>query len=283
MKQRIKKMTIVGILICLLISILLSKYVLTVSYYSLELDQVTELIRILQISDLHNAIFGKNNQYLIDVIEKHQPDLILMSGDMINEDEQNLDVIVALIEQLSSSYPVYYSLGNHEVSYIQNEDDHLIEELEKAGAHVLDFAYEDITINQQSLRIGGIYGYCLAEKYLETNEASIDECNFLTEFQTTENLTLLMSHLPIAWMINDGLDQWDVDVVVSGHLHGGVINIPFIGGIYGPDLVWFCGKVKGLFTSSDNKRYLIVSSGLGSHGLLPRVNNQPEIVIIDLK
>ena len=153
---------------------------------------------------------------------------------------------------------------------------------ESAGATVLNYEYKDITINSQPLRIGGIYGYCLPDKYLETGEADPGECKFLWDFENTDRYKILLSHLPIAWLKNDGLEEWDIDCVFSGHLHGGQVILPGIGGVYAPDMGWFPGQLKGIFDSEDGKRHLVLSSGLGNTELVPRFNNIPEIACVEL-
>ena len=122
----------------------------------------------------------------------------------------------------------------------------------------------------------------LSDKYLETGEADPGECKILWEFENTDRYKILLSHLPIAWLKNDGLEEWDIDCVFSGHLHGGQVILPGIGGVYAPDMGWFPGQMKGIFDSEDGKRHLVLSSGLGNTELVPRFNNIPEIVCVEL-
>lgn len=170
----------------------------------------------------------------------------------------------------------------YELEYEQNYGTDITALYESAGATVLNYEYKDITINSQPLRIGGIYGYCLPDKYLETGEADPGECKFLWDFENTDRYKILLSHLPIAWLKNDGLEEWDIDCVFSGHLHGGQVILPGIGGVYAPDMGWFPGQLKGIFDSEDGKRHLVLSSGLGNTELVPRFNNIPEIACVEL-
>ena len=146
---------------------------------------------------------------------------------------------------------------------------------------MLNFSYIDIEINGQKIRLGGIYGYCLAEKYLSTGEAKEEEVRFLKEFQDTPLYTILMCHIPVTWIINDSLNQWGCDLILCGHSHGGQIRIPFIGGMYAPDQGYFCGKEAGLYYSDDQSKVMVLSRGLGSNEKVPRMNNIPEIIVIE--
>ncbi|KIR02065.1 Ser/Thr protein phosphatase family protein [Lachnospiraceae bacterium TWA4] len=260
-----------------------SKYSLTTTPYTLQTTKLSTQLRILHLSDLHNSQFGDNNEDLLTQVSTTSPDLILITGDLVNSDDPDATIALNLVKDLVSIAPVYISLGNHEIEYKQNFGTDLTSQFTALGAKVLDFSYEDIELKNQSLRIGGIYGYCLPTKYFATGEARINECNFLTDFQNTDRYTILLCHMPIAWLINDGLDEWDVDCVFSGHVHGGQVILPFIGGLYGPDLGWFPGKLSGLYYSSNGEKTLVLSRGLGSTEAIPRFNNIPEIVTVDLK
>lgn len=168
------------------------------------------------------------------------------------------------------------------IEYQDNFGTDVTQLYQAAGAIVLEHQYRDITVKGQSLRIGGIYGYCLPDKYLETEEADLSECMFLWDFENTDRYKILLSHLPIAWLKNDALEEWNMDCVFSGHLHGGQVILPGIGGVYAPDMGWFPGRLKGVFDSKDGKRHLVLSAGLGNTEVIPRFNNIPEIVCVDL-
>lgn len=259
-----------------------SKCSLSCSFYQINSDKIAIPIKVLQLTDLHNSEFGENNQELIDRIASQSPDLILLTGDLLNSGEFVTEIAANLISSLCQIAPVYLSFGNHEIEYRDNFNRDIAQLYQSAGATVLNYEYKDIIINGQPLRIGGIYGYCLPDKYLETGEADPGECKFLWDFENTDRYKILLSHLPIAWMKNDGLEEWDIDCVFSGHLHGGQVILPGIGGVYAPDMGWFPGQLKGIFDSEDGKRHLVLSSGLGNTELVPRFNNIPEIACVEL-
>ena len=266
-----------------LVNIFVSKDILETTNYSLYASKITQSVQVVHLSDLHNMSFGDQNANLIKACNEQNPDVILLTGDLINMDEEDTSVSVNLISDLTDIAPVYVSMGNHEVAYEQNFGISLTEVFEDAGAVVLDREYVDIEVNNQKLRIGGIYGYCLPAKFFETGEADPEECAFLSDFQDTERYTILMCHMPVCWMINEGLDEWDVDCVFAGHAHGGQIILPFIGGVYAPDMGLFPGRLEGVYSSKDKEKHLVLSRGLGSEGIVPRINNRPEIVVTKIQ
>ena len=259
-----------------------SKYSLELSNYVLSSPKLTAPIRVVQLTDLHNSEFGENNERLVRMVQKQSPDLIFMTGDMLNGREDETEIAVSLVRRLIEVAPVYFSFGNHEVTHERMFGRDLTALFKEAGAKVLDGTYEDVTVNGQTIRLGGIYGYCLPEKYYATGEAKRWECEYLKEFQDTESYTLLLAHLPTCWIRNDNLDIWQIDCVLSGHEHGGQIRLPLIGGLYAPDQGFFPGRSSGIYASQDGKRVMVLSRGLGSANAVPRMNNAPEIVVVDI-
>lgn len=280
-----KKIIVVAILMILIgffgYEFYSSKYLLTNSYYTITTGQIAESIRIVQISDLHNSEFGTDNDRLISEVAAQKPDLILVTGDMLNSNKDDTQIATKLIKGMSEIAPVYLSLGNHEKEIEELYGIVVTELFEEAGARVLNFEYEDVIVKGQTIRIGGIYGYCLPEKYLETNEADAEECKFLLDFQDTKSFTILLCHMPCCWLLNDGINEWNIDCIFSGHVHGGEVIFPFIGGLYAPDFGFFPGKLQGLYYSDERDKTLVLSRGLGTSEVIPRTNNVPELVVVD--
>lgn len=245
--------------------------------YEVAARQNTEDITITLLSDLHNCEFGDGNKALLDQIRAATPDLICMVGDMLNEDDPDTEIVCDLIQNASAIAPVYFSYGNHEAEYETEFHASLRPVLEAAGAHVLEGEYEEIGINGQPVRIGGFYGYGMPAQI----EFDGEEQRFLEEFQETDSYKILLCHMPAAWIQWGSLDFWNADLVLAGHTHGGQIKVPFLGGIYAPDQGWFPDFTDGCIQKDD--KTLIVSAGLGSEGLIPRINNKPQIVTIEVK
>lgn len=254
---------------------------LTINKYSLN-ESVISSIRILQLSDLHSAEFGDNNEELIDLVKKQSPDLIVMSGDMINRDEENLDIITDLISSLSDVAPIYYGYGNHEVDWIESFGFDLEDKLTQAGAVVLNNSYRDVSVNDSELRIGGYMGYYRQPGMLTQDEEQKKiELDFANDFENTDRLKILINHIPTQWVDWDYINEYPVDIVFSGHYHGGAIRIPIIDqGLYAPYVGWFPPYTKGMFTGS--QATCVLSTGLGSEHNIPRLNNPPDIVIVDV-
>ena len=239
-------------------------------------------INVAVLSDLHDHEFGKENKKLVKKIKEQEPDLILLDGDILNEDSENADVPCALIRKLKDVAPVYFSLGNHEVSYMENGHTDLVGQLEAAGAVVLDKSYEDIEVNGVQFRLGGLYDYAFA---LDGNDDAKNTPepvkSFLEDYQNTDHLKLMMAHRPESFCFGNASSVWDVDLVISGHIHGGQVVLPILGGLYGGDQGWFPEYVHGMYQKDDMN--IFVTSGLGSHHqLLPRFWNRPEIAMIEI-
>ena len=264
-----------SLLLLLAISIFISENCLSVTYYEYNNKKIREPFTVVQISDLHNHEFGKSNRRLIDKIAKEQPDVIFMTGDMLNDDECRTDLIENLVKALKDVAPVYFSLGNHEKQYMK-QDARLISKLEDAGAVVLDKDYLDTNINGQEIRIAGVYGYVL-----DWESGDGTEQRFMEEFEGTDRFKILLSHIPEGLLLWKSMEYWDVDLIFSGHVHGGQIRLPFIGGLYDPEEGYLPTYTKGKFACGNST--MILSAGLGTSGNIPRVNNLPEIVVCQIQ
>lgn len=259
-----------------------SRHFLTVSHYTVDTDSAPDStdthLCIVQLSDLHNSVFGDGNSRLFEKVAAEGPDLILVTGDLLNMDDPRTDIAEELIRGLARIAPVYVSMGNHELAHEQNYGTDLRKLYTEAGAAVLEYDYIETEVKGRRLRIGGLYGYCVPP---DGNVRWRRQIDFLTAFQDTDRTTILLSHLPVSWL-NRSLDAYDIDVVFAGHAHGGQIRIPFIGGLWAPDQGWFPGRECGLYYAKDGSSVLVLTRGLGSNEKIPRFNNIPEIVSVEL-
>lgn len=276
-----------GILSALLLyvfaSLWLSTNHLSIHSYNFPTAKTDQQVTLAVISDLHGHEFGRDNEELAERIKGQSPDLILMDGDFLNADSDNADIPCDLIRRLIKTAPVYYALGNHELSYIENGHPELVDELQESGAAVLDKEYVDLEVRGTAIRLGGMYDYAFGIDGSNSAAAAPEDAKvFMEDFQDTERLKIMMSHRPDSFIFGDASSYWDVDLVISGHDHGGQVVIPSLGGIYGGDQGWFPEYVHGMYQKDE--MHLFVTSGLGSHDqMLKRFNNFPEIAIIKIE
>ncbi len=238
-------------------------------------------VRILQLSDLHNSEFGTDNSELVELVKKQSPDIILMTGDMINRDDDDISVALNLISSLKDIAPVYYGHGNHEYMWMERTGTDLKQSITDAGAVLLDKEYVDVDVKGNQLRIGGYMGYYrIPWMFKRTDEETQEEYAFFDNFENTDRYKILINHIPTQWVDWD-YTQYPVDLVFSGHYHGGQWVLPGIGGVYAPYIGFNPPFVKGVY----HGKYAtcVLSSGLGNeYAYLPRVNNPPEVVVVDL-
>lgn len=243
---------------------------LTENNYTIESKKINRDINLVIMSDLHDNELGENNINLVEKIKSKSPDMVLVVGDMVNDNSYNSNIVVNFLKQISSTIPVYYSLGNTEEDYIKSNTSDLIQELEDINVTVLNNEYKDVKINNTTIRVGGMYDYAFG---LENKKVY----DFLCDFQDTESYKIMMAHRPDSFIFGDASEVWDIDLVVSGHTHGGQVRLPFIGGLYVGDQGYFPKYDKGLFDL--NKIKILITSGLGSgNQKIPRFNNIPEVV-----
>lgn len=283
MKKIIKRLVIIFFILILacLASIWISYNWLTVTHFTVRSSKISEPFHIVLVSDLHEHQFGRDNEKLAVKIREQSPDLIIIDGDMINGDSENADTAVELVRALKETAPVYYSFGNHEYSYMEAGHEDLTEELEAAGAVVLNYQSIDIDVKGNQIRLGGLYEYGF-ETGMQSEEENERAIPYLEEYADTDRYLIMCAHRPESFYPWDMADQWGIDLVLSGHLHGGQVIIPGVGGLY--------NSLDGFFPKFDYGQYklgdsdMVITRGLGSNPkMLPRFNNPPEIAVVEVE
>ena len=231
--------------------------------------------RIAQVSDLHNAEFGDENQRLLDMLREAEPDMIAITGDLIDSRKTNIAVALAFAEEAVRIAPCYYVSGNHEARVPEYRE--LKAGLEAAGVTVLDDARVEIEISGKSITIIGVNDPSFLADYLTSDAAVMDRK--LSELSSEDaSFTILLSHRPELF---DTYAAHDMDLVLTGHAHGGQFRLPLIGGLIAPNQGLFPKYDDGLY--SEGNTNMIVSRGLGNSIIPFRFNNRPEVVLIELK
>lgn len=274
------------------------------SFYQVSSGKVVDELRIVQLSDLHNSVYGDNNSELTEKIRDLQPDIIVMTGDMIEEKNDDIRTVLDLCRELSETAPVYYIYGNHETMHsfgyndmsteeidellgteegtrnsegFRSIEDELKESLEEAGAKVLWNESDTITVDGNTVEI---YGVLTGHPYAFWQFAEDTFTDF--RYQNPGNFKLMLCHEP--YIFETWKDDVWADLALAGHTHGGGARLPRVGALF--------EHKHGLFpeTNADNYVYgeynvqekpLIVSSGLSRNDFI-RINNQPELVVIDV-
>lgn len=276
-------------IVCLLVIGIISYFEnrkLTVTEYHIQdinLPVAFDGLRIVHLSDLHNAEYGKENQKLLDVIKNQKPDMIFITGDMIiGKPDSDVFKAVDFMNTLCELAPVYFSMGNHELRihlYKEVYGDMWEQFMERISDKV-HLLFDDKTTIHKNKSTICIYGLNLtpelykrgirtpmSQEYLQSLFGKCDKTKY----------HIFMAHNPDYFK---EYADWGANMTFSGHVHGGMIRIPLIGGAISPMIHIFPKYDKGIFREQD--KYMVLSGGLGNHTLKFRVNNLPEVVFVTL-
>ena len=229
--------------------------------------------RIVQVSDLHNKTFGKNNKKLLELIKKCSPDIICITGDIIDSRNTDISVAVDFVTEALKIAPCYFVTGNHEHRISQYTV--LKQKMQDAGVEILDNKIVSIYKGTQYINIAG-----LDDPSFEADEYSSFVCdkNIKNLKAESEGFTVLLSHRPElfeTYVLNK------IDIVLSGHAHGGQFRLPYFGGVFAPGQGFMPEYDAGIFEKEETM--MIVSRGIGNSIFPIRINNRPEIILIELK
>ena len=268
---------IVSIFFIWLILTLIDNTRIQVTNYNITSKKLDDHIVIAQVSDLHNTTFGKNNHRLIKAIKKSKPDIITITGDLIDSSKPYINIAINFIKQAVKIAPTYYVPGNHEAWNLANYSK-LKNKLKKAGVVVLEGDVKQIIVDHNKINILGI----LDPDFI--GEAGIDELDVAnTDLDTlnyeTDNYTILLSHRPE--LLSAYFDR-NIDLVLTGHAHGGQFRIEGLGGLIAPNQGILPKYTECIHTSKDKNTTMIISRGLGNSVIPLRINNNPELVIVNI-
>ena len=284
-------MVIIFLFIILLLIILLSIYVykesigFTVVDYVFSDNRIKKDITIAYLSDLHNKEHGEYNEKLLTSIEKLNPDIVIFGGDMVTscmEKSYDFSRTLVFIENLSKKFPIYYGIGNHEAKFRDKDEEFKAKYVELIS--FLDKINVPLLIDSKNeFAEYGIDLYCvdIEKKYYRrfvTRQLPDDYLNSKIGTPNKNKYSILIAHNPEHF---EKYADWGADLVLSGHVHGGVISLPFLGGVISPAMKIFPKYDAGKFVSKNST--MILTRGIGSHTIPIRVNNKAEIVMIKIK
>ncbi|WP_088293778.1 metallophosphoesterase [Bacillus mycoides] len=270
---------IIGILVGISIFLYLQNNLISITEIKITSSKIPSSFKgykILQISDLHNKKFGDNQDVLIQKVKSINPDIIAITGDLIDSKSYDAEISMQVIRELVKEYPVYFVTGNHEkwsgkynslekklkkqhVTVLRNE--HVI--IQKGGHEINLLGIDDPEFNTGDIDEGSIVKDAIVKAKIETQP---------------DRYNVLLSHRPE--FLESYADE-QVDLVLSGHAHGGQVWLPFIGGLVAPNQGILPKYTAGLYEQQNTS--MIVSRGLGNSIIPQRVFNRPEIVVVQLK
>lgn len=277
MKRKVRKYIRSAILILLIIWIVWGNVTVGITHYTVvspRLPAALDHFTIAVISDLHNARFGQDNRSLIALIEREAPDMIAITGDLIDSGKTDIETAEKLVQRLVEIAPCYYVTGNHE-AWSGEQYQELEGKLLDVGAVILHDRAELLTRNNGTVQIIGLddpdfpgrgssFQDSIGNARSGAGDPAADYC-------------ILLAHRPENF---SAYVAGGIDLVLSGHAHGGQFRLPFIGGLIAPGQGLFPKYDAGEYTEGNTT--MIVSRGIGNSVVPVRFNNRPEIVIVEL-
>lgn len=304
--KRKKKLTLILIVLPVLVLFCwLQNNLLEVSHYVYESEKIPqefEGYRIVQISDLHNATFGADNSRLIKQIGELLPDMVVITGDMVDSNHTDITVAIDFARQVAATYPTYYVTGNHENWLEESDRQQLLDGLRQVGVVCLEDEAVEIAEGGSSITLVGLNDESLSGPTLKLVLSGMDSENNQVNFDVNvensvfsgENegkkqegleetdkaqLHILLAHEP---QYIENYSKCGVDLVLTGHAHGGQFRLPFVGGgLVAPDQGFFPKYTEGVHVMDETT--MIISRGLGNSVIPVRLFNLPEIVCVELK
>ena len=231
--------------------------------------------RIAHISDLHNAEMGKDNEKLLSMLREAEPDIIAITGDLIDSRNTNIEIALNFAEETAKIAPCYYITGNHEARV--SEYNIVKSNLLELGVIVLSDKQIELQKNGQTISVLGVDDPSFQTDYLFGDTETVMRTKLQSLKSSDDIYTILLSHRPELFSI---YTENGIDLILSGHAHGGQFRLPLIGGLVAPNQGFFPEYDAGLYQSGNTN--MIVSRGIGNSIIPFRFNNRPEVVLIEL-
>ena len=279
----------ISVIVVVLITVYIGNNSIKISEYNIENSKIPDEfnnMKILQLSDLHSKKFGKDNSYLVKKINEINPDIVVMTGDMMNSKGDDGEVLINIIKKLGNKYHIYYIVGNHEQILESNDSELFKNYLDKLVDLKVKVINNDKIELKKEKSVINLYGMWINLRYYvdKTNNNQKDitfndeTVNQILKTSDKGSFNLLITHNPLYF---EAYSKWGADLTLAGHIHGGIINIPFVGGVLSPEKKLFPKYYGGDYVFNNSN--MIVNRGLGNEGYLIRVFNRPEMSVINLK
>ncbi|MBE6562771.1 MAG: metallophosphoesterase [Ruminococcaceae bacterium] len=270
---------IATILLVLIIWTAWGNTALELNFYTISSDSLPETFngyRIAHVSDLHNTEIGKDNEKLLSVLKEAAPDIISITGDIVDSRNTDIDIALQFTKSAMEIAPCYYVTGNHEARISEFEE--LKKGLMKAGVIVL--ADEAVALEQsgETITLLGVNDPSFKTDYLFGDAEAVMKSKLDGILIDKNEFTVLLSHRPELFEV---YKDSNIDLVLSGHAHGGQFRLPLVGGLVAPNQGFFPKYDAGLFTKENTN--MIVSRGIGNSIIPIRFNNRPEVIVIEFQ
>ena len=239
------------------------------------IPEAFDAYKIVQISDLHDAQIGENNEKLIAMTAETEPDCIVLTGDFVDSSRFHPERSLSVAESLVKIAPVYYVSGNHEAILPDEDYQALTDGLRGLGVCVLEDESAELTRDGQSIRLIGLTDIGFHPGTLEEKKDALRMA--LSALLPEDEFSVTLAHRP---ELMDVYTECGAPLVLSGHAHGGQIRLPGIGGLIAPGQGLFPKYTEGKY--EENGTTLVVSRGVGNSVLPLRVNDRPQIVVVQL-
>ena len=241
-----------------------------------KLPQAFDNFKIAQVSDIHCDKVGLSDLSFINKIKNFNPDMIVITGDILDSYNNNMDIAYNILSQLAIIAPCYFVSGNHELR-LPEEYKQLINIMKKLNITYMNNSNQLITKNSESINLVGVEDY----NFFKNEDNLNHRTNFietLKELYSPDHFNILLSHRPEKFPIYADIKY---ELIFSGHAHGGQWRVPFVGGIFSPSQGFFPKYTNGNYALEDST--IIVSQGLGNSSFPIRINNRIELVLATLK
>lgn len=250
----------------------LNTYTITAS----RLPKSFEGYRIAHVSDLHNAQMGKNNEKLLAMLRDAAPDIIVITGDLIDSRNTKVDIALRFVEDAMRIAPCYYVPGNHEARVA--EYGKLKAGMADAGVVILEDTSGEVRAAGETITLIGVSDPSFQTDYLFGDAESVMRKKLTELHADGDAFTVLLSHRPELFEV---YVECGIDLAFTGHAHGGQFRLPFIGGVIAPNQGFFPRFDAGIYTSGNT--HMLVSRGIGNSLFPFRINNRPEVILVELK